>query len=64
LRRLEQPELAKEENLNLMSERDLRKTVAGVSGWSFRFDEARLLGVKSNLILFGHRDAWLAGLAI
>ena len=36
LRRLEQPEIAKEENLNLMSERDLRKTVAGDSGWSFR----------------------------
>ena len=57
LERLEQPELAKEENLNLMTERDLRNTVAGVSGWSFRFDEARLLGLKSNLILFGHRDA-------
>lgn len=52
-----QTELAKEENLNLMTERDLRKAVEGVRGWSFRFDEARLLGMKSNLVLFGHRDA-------
>jgi hypothetical protein len=52
-----QTELAKEENLNLMTERDLRKAVEGVSDWSFRFDEARLLGLRSNLVLFGRRDA-------
>jgi hypothetical protein len=52
-----QTELAKEENLNLMTERDLRKAVEGVSDWSFRFDEARLLGLRSNLVLFGRSDA-------
>jgi hypothetical protein len=54
---LGQTELAKEQNLNLMTERDLRKAVEGISDWSFIFDEARLLGFRSNLVLFGRRNA-------
>jgi hypothetical protein len=54
---LGQTELAMEENLNLMTEHDLRKAAAGVSGWSFRIDEARVMGLRSNLVLFGRRDA-------
>jgi hypothetical protein len=57
LQRLGQTELAKEENLNLMTERDFRKAVEGVSDRSFIFDEARLLGLRSNLVLFGRRNA-------
>lgn len=57
LQGLGQTELAKEKNLNLMTERDLRKAVEGVSDWSFIFDEARLLGLRSNLVLFGRRNA-------
>lgn len=57
LQGLGQTELAKEQNLNLMTERDLRKAVEGVCDWSFIFDEARLLGLRSNLVLFGRRNA-------
>jgi hypothetical protein len=57
LERLGHSELAKEENLNLMTERDLRKAAEDVGGWSFKFEEARLLGLRSNLVLFGRRAA-------
>jgi hypothetical protein len=40
-----------------MTERDFRKAVEGVSDRSFIFDEARLLGLRSNLVLFGRRNA-------
>ena len=55
LRGLGQKELAKEENLNLMSERDFGEAVKGIDGWQFDFASVRLLGFKSNLILFGRR---------
>ena len=57
LQGLGQTELAKEQNLNLMTECDLRKAVEGISDWSFIYDEARLLGFRSNLVLFGRRNA-------
>lgn len=50
-----QKELAREENLNLMTERDVREAVQGIGGWSFSVEYARLLGLKSNLVLFGRR---------
>lgn len=57
LNRLGHTDLAKEENLNLMTARELRDAVRNIEGWSFRFGTARLLGLKSNLILFGNRNA-------
>ena len=50
-----QEELAKEENLNLMTERDLQRAVEDIKDWSFSVEHARLLGLKSNLVLFGRR---------
>jgi hypothetical protein len=38
-----------------MTERELRAVTAVLPGWRFGFAGARLLGWKSNLILFGHR---------
>jgi ubiquinone/menaquinone biosynthesis C-methylase UbiE len=50
-------EFADEANLNLLAECDLRAMTSGTTGWRFRFAGAHLFGLKSNLILFGHRTA-------
>jgi hypothetical protein len=50
-----QKELAREENLNLMTERELREAVKDIESWSFQVEHARLAGLKSNLVLFGRR---------
>jgi hypothetical protein len=50
---LGQAELAEERNLNLMSAGDLHRATAGIEGWSFTFDNSRLWGWTSNLVLFG-----------
>jgi hypothetical protein len=55
LRGLGQPDLAREANLNLMSAGDLRRATAGIAGWSFTFDNPRVGGWTSNLVLFGRR---------
>ena len=49
--------LAEEANLNLMTFRELRTATAGIKGWRFRILGARLLGWKSNLVLFGQPAA-------
>jgi hypothetical protein len=54
-RRLGYGPLAEEANLNLMTARDLAGIIASIQGWRFKIAAARLLGWKSNLILFGHR---------
>ena len=54
-RRLGFGPLAEEETLNLMSENEIRAATAGFPDWRFNFAGTRLLGWKSNLILFGHR---------
>ena len=48
---------AAEENLNLMSRRQLHAAVSGIAGWKFEIVPAKLLGWTSNLMLFAHRDA-------
>jgi len=53
LRSLGQRELAREENLNLMTSAELRRAARGLEGWSFRIVHHRLLGFNSNLILIG-----------
>jgi ubiquinone/menaquinone biosynthesis C-methylase UbiE len=50
-----QSELAEESNLNLMTGRELRGAAGSATEWRFRLAAARLLGWKSNLVLFGHR---------
>lgn len=47
--------LGHEENLNLMSASDLLEAASGVIGWEFRISRFRLLGLTSNLLLFGRR---------
>lgn len=50
---------ALEENLNLMSKRDIRRAaIQALSGaqWRFRVDTVRLLGLDSNLLLYGERE--------
>jgi SAM-dependent methyltransferase len=47
-----QHELAMEANLNLMTEGELRKITALHPDWSFHFRLCRLLGLKSNIVLF------------
>jgi ubiquinone/menaquinone biosynthesis C-methylase UbiE len=54
-RRLGFHELAEEQNLNLMTARELRAIAGRTGGWRIRIAAARLLGWKSNLLLFGHR---------
>jgi hypothetical protein len=54
-RRLGYGPLAEEDNLNLMTARDLAGITASIGGWRFKIAAARLLGWKSNLILFGQR---------
>ena len=56
LNRLGQPELAMEANLNLMTERELRNIAGLHPDWSFRFRAGRLLGWKSNIILFATKN--------
>jgi len=46
---------ADEANLNLMTQSGLHRATAGIAGWQFRVDSARLLGLKSNLILMARR---------
>ncbi|MGD9923121.1 MAG: class I SAM-dependent methyltransferase [Pseudorhodoplanes sp.] len=53
--KLGQTELAREENLNLMTGRELRRAASDIEGWRFISAKARLLGLTSNLILLGHR---------
>jgi hypothetical protein len=48
-------ELALEENLNLMTKRELRSITGSIAGWRFDLADARLFGWKSNVILFGRR---------
>jgi hypothetical protein len=55
LRSLGHAELADEKNLNLVSAADLRRATASIPGWSFGFDNARVGGWTSNLVLFGRR---------
>jgi SAM-dependent methyltransferase len=52
LYRIGQRELAMEANLNLMTERELRRIIALHPEWSFHFRAGRLLGLKSNIVLF------------
>jgi hypothetical protein len=62
-RRLGYGPFAEEKNLNLMTTSELRSTVKPLSGWRFKIAAARLLGWKSNLILFAHREgpsSWTA----
>ncbi len=51
LNRLGQVELAKEENLNLMSPAELHAATEGQANWRYRVKTARLLGMSSNLLL-------------
>ena len=46
---------AEEANLNLMTERDLRRHTGCYEGWRFRLYSPRLLGWPSNLVLIGTR---------
>jgi hypothetical protein len=46
---------ADEANLNLMTERELRRIAAGHADWSFRFVSPRLWGWPSNLVIVGSR---------
>jgi hypothetical protein len=48
-------ELAREENLNLMTKRELRGIARSIAGWRFDVADARLFGWKSNVILFGRK---------
>ena len=46
---------AEQANLNLMTQANLNCATAGLIGWRFQVDSARLLGLKSNLILVARR---------
>jgi hypothetical protein len=46
---------AEQANLSLMTQANLNCATAGLTGWRFRVDSARLLGLKSNLILVARR---------
>ena len=52
---LGQIELAMEANLNLMTEGELRRIAALHPDWSFHFRSGRLVGWKSNFVLFATR---------
>jgi ubiquinone/menaquinone biosynthesis C-methylase UbiE len=52
-----QRELASEANLNLITEREIRCMSTNQPGWSFRFASTRLLGFKSNLVVFARNLA-------
>jgi hypothetical protein len=47
--------LADEKNLNLMTANELKLATKHMAGYRFRLGAARLLGWKSNIIIFGHR---------
>jgi ubiquinone/menaquinone biosynthesis C-methylase UbiE len=47
-------ELAQEANLNLMTPGEVRRMTEDKSGWSFDLACPRLLGWKSNIVLFAH----------
>ena len=47
-------ELSYEENLNLMTRREILAIIASLPRWTFRVASPRLFGWKSNLIFFGH----------
>jgi ubiquinone/menaquinone biosynthesis C-methylase UbiE len=55
MRRLGYGFFAEEENLNLMSRKELTTAVAGIEGWKFEIVTARLFGWSSNLLLFAYR---------
>jgi Methyltransferase domain len=55
LRTLGQSDLADEANLNLATPDDVRRMIAGKPGWSFEIVFARLLGWRSNIVLFARR---------
>jgi Methyltransferase domain len=56
LRKLGFDDLADEARLNLMTSRELKMLTAHIPRWDFRIASPRLLGWKSNLVLFGHAD--------
>jgi ubiquinone/menaquinone biosynthesis C-methylase UbiE len=56
LRKLGFADVADEAQLNLMTSRELNVLTAAIPGWSFRIASPRLLGWKSNLLLFGRSD--------
>jgi hypothetical protein len=56
LRVLGHAELAREENLNLMTTRDLETACTPISSWHFTIRGHRLLGLSSNLLLAGWPD--------
>jgi hypothetical protein len=53
LRVLGHAELAREENLNLMTTRDLGVTCSAIMDWRFAVRGHRLFGLTSNLLLAG-----------
>jgi ubiquinone/menaquinone biosynthesis C-methylase UbiE len=56
LRQLGQDELAKEENLNLLTQREMRRMISDQVNWSFELASAKLAGWKSNILLFARRE--------
>lgn len=50
-----QSDLALEANLNLITESEIRRMCANHPGWSYRFASAKLLCLKSNLIVFARK---------
>jgi hypothetical protein len=55
LRKLGYGFFAEESNLNLLSAGDMLGLCEGFEGWRFKLVRQRLLGLTSNLLLFGHR---------
>ena len=47
---------SKEENLNLLSEKDLTKLLASVGVNNYKIFDISLLGFKSNLIIIGQTE--------
>lgn len=54
-----QPELAKEEHLNLMDRRGLLDAAGSPTGWSFSVVTTKLVVFDSNLVLVGRSTAYL-----
>ncbi len=52
---LGQSDLASEDNLNLTTEGEIRRMSISHENWSFRFASAKLLGLKSNLVVFARK---------
>lgn len=59
LKKLGFGDLADEAHLNLMTSRELKMLTAHIPQWDFHIASPRLLGWKSNLILFGRSDMHL-----